>query len=140
MRDDYEKMFCEVIDEGIREGLFIDLPANHLHEQYSSFWGGMDVGYTRDPSEILISQKDSQLSGITIGATLEGNRPLLIEIQSLVSPASYGTPQRTPTGFDHKRLNMLLAVLEKRCGFRMVTTPTSRASGSIARGRGSSTG
>lgn len=74
-----------------------------------------------NPSEILISQKDSQLSGITIGATLEGNRPLLIEIQSLVSPASYGTPQRTPTGFDHKRLNMLLAVLEKRCGFRMGT-------------------
>ncbi len=74
-----------------------------------------------NPSEILISQKDGQLSGVTIGATLEGNRPLLIEIQSLVSPASYGTPQRTPTGFDHKRLNMLLAVLEKRCGFRMGT-------------------
>lgn len=74
-----------------------------------------------NPSEVLISQKDSQLSGVTIGATIEGNRPLLIEIQSLVSPASYGTPQRTPTGFDHKRLNMLLAVLEKRCGFRMGT-------------------
>jgi DNA repair protein RadA/Sms len=52
---------------------------------------------------------------------MEGNRPLLVEIQSLVSAASYGTPQRTPTGFDHKRLNMLLAVLEKRCGFRMGT-------------------
>ena len=74
-----------------------------------------------NPSEILISQKDSQLSGATIGATIEGNRPLLIEIQSLVSPASYGTPQRTPNGFDQKRLNMLLAVLEKRCGFRMGT-------------------
>jgi DNA repair protein RadA/Sms len=74
-----------------------------------------------NPSEILISQKDGHLSGVTIGATLEGNRPLLIEIQSLVSPASYGTPQRTPTGFDQKRLNMLLAVLEKRCGFRMGT-------------------
>ncbi|HYG01759.1 MAG TPA: magnesium chelatase domain-containing protein, partial [Chryseosolibacter sp.] len=74
-----------------------------------------------NPSEILISQKDGQLSGVTIGATVEGNRPLLIEIQSLVSPASYGTPQRTPTGFDQKRLNMLLAVLEKRCGFRMGT-------------------
>ena len=72
-----------------------------------------------NPSEILISQKDGQLSGVTIGATIEGNRPLLIEIQSLVSPASYGTPQRTPTGYDQKRLNMLLAVLEKRCGFRM---------------------
>ena len=66
-----------------------------------------------NPSEILISQKDRSLSGVTIGTTLEGNRPLLIEIQSLVSPASFGTPQRTPTGFDHKRLNMLLAVLEK---------------------------
>ncbi|MDH4298967.1 MAG: DNA repair protein RadA, partial [Cyclobacteriaceae bacterium] len=74
-----------------------------------------------NPSEILISQKDGPLSGVTIGATIEGNRPLLIEIQSLVSPASYGTPQRTPTGFDQKRLNMLLAVLEKRCGFRMGT-------------------
>ncbi len=74
-----------------------------------------------NPSEILISQKEEATSGTTIGATLEGNRPLLIEVQSLVSPASYGTPQRTPTGFDQKRLNMLLAVLEKRCGFRMST-------------------
>ncbi len=74
-----------------------------------------------NPSEILISQKDGPHAGATIGATLEGNRPLLIEVQSLVSPASYGTPQRTPTGFDQKRLNMLLAVLEKRCGFRMGT-------------------
>lgn len=72
-----------------------------------------------NPSEILISQKDGKVSGATIGATLEGNRPLLIEIQSLVSPASYGTPQRTSTGFDPKRLSMLLAVLEKRCGFRL---------------------
>lgn len=72
-----------------------------------------------NPSEILISQKDGAVSGATIGATVEGNRPLLIEIQSLVSPASYGTPQRTSTGFDPKRLNMLLAVLEKRCGFRL---------------------
>jgi DNA repair protein RadA/Sms len=72
-----------------------------------------------NPSEILISQREGLVSGITIGATIEGNRPLMIEIQSLVSPASYGTPQRTPTGFDQKRLNMLLAVLEKRCGFRM---------------------
>ncbi len=72
-----------------------------------------------NPSEILISQKDGPVSGTTIAATLEGNRPLLIEVQSLVSPASYGTPQRSSTGIDHKRLNMLLAVLEKRCGFRM---------------------
>lgn len=74
-----------------------------------------------NPSEILISQKDGPLSGITIGGTIEGNRPLLIEIQSLVSSASYGTPQRASTGFDPKRLNMLLAVLEKRVGFRVGT-------------------
>ena len=82
---------------------------------------GTGLREVSNPSEILISQKDASLSGVTIGTTLEGNRPLLIEIQSLVSPASFGTPQRTPTGFDHKRLNMLLAVLEKRCGFRMGT-------------------
>ena len=82
---------------------------------------GTGLREVSNPSEILISQKDAPISGMTIGATIEGNRPLLIEIQSLVSPASYGTPQRTPTGFDQKRLNMLLAVLEKRCGFRMGT-------------------
>lgn len=72
-----------------------------------------------NPSEILISQREGDLSGITIGATVEGNRPLLIEIQSLVSTATYGTPQRSSTGFDAKRLNMLLAVLEKRVGYRL---------------------
>ncbi len=72
-----------------------------------------------NPSEILISQREEDFSGITIGAMLEGNRPLLIEIQSLVSIATYGTPQRSSTGFDAKRLNMLLAVLEKRGGFRL---------------------
>ena len=82
---------------------------------------GSGLREVSNPSEILISQKDGQLSGATIGATIEGNRPLLIEIQSLVSPASYGTPQRTSTGFDQKRLNMLLAVLEKRCGFKLST-------------------
>jgi len=82
---------------------------------------GTGLREVSNPSEILISQKEGKISGATIGATIEGNRPLLIEIQSLVSPASYGTPQRTPTGFDQKRLNMLLAVLEKRCGFRMGT-------------------
>lgn len=74
-----------------------------------------------NPSEILISQREEDISGISIGATLEGNRPLLIEIQSLVSVSSYGTPQRSSTGFDGKRLNMLLAVLEKRGGFRLGT-------------------
>lgn len=72
-----------------------------------------------NPSEILISRKDGDLSGAAIAATLEGMRPMLIEIQALVSTAVYGTPQRSATGFDLRRLNMLLAVLEKRCGFRL---------------------
>ena len=71
-----------------------------------------------NPSEILISQRADDLSGVAIGATIEGNRPLLIEIQSLVSSATYGTPQRSTTGFDVKRMNMLLAVLEKRGGLK----------------------
>lgn len=74
-----------------------------------------------NPSEILISQREEDLSGITIAAMLEGNRPLLIEIQSLVSVATYGTPQRTSNGFDSRRTQMLLAVLEKRGGFRLGT-------------------
>ncbi len=72
-----------------------------------------------NPSEVLISPREAFLSGVGIGATMEGNRPLLIEVQSLVSPATYGTPQRSTTGFDGKRLNMLLAVLEKRIGVRL---------------------
>lgn len=72
-----------------------------------------------NPSEILISQREEDSPGVAIGASIEGNRPLLIEIQSLVSTASYGTPQRNSNGFDAKRLNMLLAVLEKRGGFKL---------------------
>lgn len=72
-----------------------------------------------NPSEILMTQREELLNGVAIGAMLEGNRPLLIEIQSLVSPATYGTPQRSSTGHDAKRLNMLLAVLEKRGGMRL---------------------
>lgn len=72
-----------------------------------------------NPSEILISQKEDDLSGTAIAATLEGMRPLMIEVQALVSTAVYGTPQRSATGYDLKRLNMLLAVLEKRAGFRL---------------------
>ncbi|WP_199139937.1 DNA repair protein RadA [Pedobacter sp. ASV12] len=72
-----------------------------------------------NPSEILLSQRDEELSGITIGATLEGARPMLIETQALVSISAYGTPQRSATGFDIRRMNMLLAVLEKKCGFRL---------------------
>lgn len=72
-----------------------------------------------NPSEILLSQKDEAMSGMTISATMEGVRPLMIETQALVSSAVYGTPQRSATGFDLRRLSMLLAVLEKRCGFRL---------------------
>ena len=72
-----------------------------------------------NPSEILISQKDEALSGVAISATMEGVRPLMIETQALVSSAVYGTPQRSATGFDLRRLSMLLAVLEKRCGFKL---------------------
>jgi len=72
-----------------------------------------------NPSEILISEKDADLTGTAISATLEGMRPLMIEVQALVSTAVYGTPQRSSTGYNIKRLNMLLAVLEKRAGFRL---------------------
>lgn len=72
-----------------------------------------------NPSEILISHRDEQLSGVAIAATMEGLRPMLIEVQALVSTAAYGTPQRSSTGFDLRRLSMLLAVLEKRCGFKL---------------------
>lgn len=72
-----------------------------------------------NPSEILISEKDADLSGTAIASTLEGIRPLMIEIQALVSSAVYGTPQRTTTGYNLKRLHMILAVLEKRAGFKL---------------------
>ena len=72
-----------------------------------------------NPSELLINRDDEGLSGTAIACAIEGNRPLLIEIQSLVSTAAYGTPQRSSTGFDLRRLNMLLAVLEKRAGFKL---------------------
>ena len=72
-----------------------------------------------NPSEILISKNDEDLSGTAIAATLEGMRPLMIEIQALVSTAVYGTPQRSTTGYNAKRLNMILAILEKRAGFKL---------------------
>ncbi len=72
-----------------------------------------------NPSEILISKKDADLSGTAITSTLEGIRPLMIEVQALVSSAVYGTPQRTTTGYNLKRLHMVLAVLEKRAGFKL---------------------
>ncbi|HRN93144.1 MAG TPA: DNA repair protein RadA [Chitinophagales bacterium] len=74
-----------------------------------------------NPSEILLTQREEELSGIAIAAMMEGARPLLIETQALVTPAFYGTPQRSATGFDVRRMNMLLAVLEKRSGFKFGT-------------------
>lgn len=82
---------------------------------------GSGLREVSNPSEILLTQRDEELSGIAIAAMLEGARPMLIETQALVSAAAYGTPQRSATGFDTKRMNMLLAVLEKRCGFRLST-------------------
>lgn len=82
---------------------------------------GSGLREVNNPSEVLISKHEEDLSGTAIAATVEGMRPLLIEIQALVSTAVYGTPQRSATGFNGKRLNMLLAVLEKRAGFRLGT-------------------
>ena len=82
---------------------------------------GSGLREVSNPSEILISHQDVSLSGTAISATLEGMRPLMIEIQALVSTAVYGTPQRSTTGYNAKRLNMILAVLEKRAGFRLGT-------------------
>jgi len=80
---------------------------------------GSGLREVSNPSEILLSQRDENLSGTAIAATIEGMRPMLIETQSLVSSAAFGTPQRSSTGFETKRLGMLLAVLEKRHGFRL---------------------
>lgn len=80
---------------------------------------GTGLREVNNPSELLISKNNEALSGNAIAATLEGLRPLLIEVQALVSTAVYGTPQRSATGFNAKRLNMLLAVLEKRAGFKL---------------------
>ena len=74
-----------------------------------------------NPGELLIHHHESNTSGVTVSAAVEGLRPFVIEVQSLVSTAAYGVPQRSTTGFDTKRLNMLLAVLERRCGFRLNT-------------------
>ena len=80
---------------------------------------GSGLREVSNPSEILISKNAEDLSGTAVAATLEGMRPLMIEIQALVSTAVYGTPQRSTTGYNVKRLNMLLAVLEKRAGFKL---------------------
>ncbi|MBK9285440.1 MAG: DNA repair protein RadA [Sphingobacteriaceae bacterium] len=80
---------------------------------------GEGLREVNNPSEILITNRENPTSGVAIASTLEGNRAMLIETQALVSTAAYGTPQRSSTGYDLRRLNMLLAVLEKRCGFRI---------------------
>ena len=80
---------------------------------------GQGLREVSNPSEIFLSSAGDDFSGVAIAATVEGMRPLLVETQALVTPQTYGTPQRTTTGFDLRRLNMLLAVLEKRCGFKM---------------------
>ncbi len=82
---------------------------------------GTGLREVANPSEILLSHRDENLSGIAIAAMVEGMRPMMIETQALVSSAAYGTPQRSATGYDIRRLNMLLAVLEKRSGFRLGT-------------------
>jgi DNA repair protein RadA/Sms len=82
---------------------------------------GNGLRMVENPSEILISHTDEALSGTAIATTIEGLRPLQVEVQALVSTAAYGTPQRSSNGFDSKRLNMLLAVLEKRCSFRLAS-------------------
>lgn len=110
--------------EGDRNHVFRILRANKNRFGSTNELGiyemqGSGLREVSNPSEVLISQKDEDLSGNAIAATLEGMRPLMIEVQALVSTAVYGTPQRSATGFNAKRLNMLLAVLEKRAGFRL---------------------
>jgi len=110
--------------EGDRNHVFRILRANKNRFGSTNELGiyemqGSGLREVTNPSEVLISQKDEELSGNAIAATLEGMRPLMIEVQALVSTAVYGTPQRSATGFNAKRLNMLLAVLEKRAGFRL---------------------
>lgn len=80
---------------------------------------GKGLREVSNPSEMLIPMHEDGLSGVAVSAMLDGTRPFLIEVQSLVSTAAYGTPQRSATGFDARRLNMLLAVLEKRAGFKL---------------------
>ncbi|WP_053992679.1 DNA repair protein RadA [Mangrovimonas sp. TPBH4] len=110
--------------EGDRNHVFRILRANKNRFGSTNELGiyemqGAGLREVSNPSEILISRKDDELSGNAVAATLEGMRPLMIEVQALVSTAVYGTPQRSATGFNAKRLNMLLAVLEKRAGFRL---------------------
>ncbi|MCC8173364.1 MAG: DNA repair protein RadA [Odoribacter sp.] len=102
-----------------------------LHSMKNRFGSTSEIGIyemlqsglrqVNNPSELLLSAHNQDLSGIAVSATVEGVRPILLEVQGLVSTAAYGVPQRSATGFDSRRLNMLLAVLEKRVGFRLAT-------------------
>lgn len=110
--------------EGDRNHLFRLLRSHKNRYGSTSELGIYEMNSTglrevNNPSELLISKKDESLSGNAVACTLEGMRPILIEVQALVSSAVYGTPQRSSTGFDARRLNMLLAVLEKRSGFHL---------------------
>ena len=110
--------------EGDRNHLYRMLRANKNRFGSTNELGiyemqGNGLREVSNPSEILISKNEEDLSGTAISATLEGMRPLMIEIQALVSTAVYGTPQRSATGYNAKRLNMILAVLEKRAGFKL---------------------
>lgn len=80
---------------------------------------GNGLREVNNPSEVLLSQREDPLSGIAVAASLEGNRPMLIELQSLVGVSPYSTPQRSATGLDSRRLSMLLAVIEKKGGYRL---------------------
>jgi DNA repair protein RadA/Sms len=91
---------------------------------------GSGLVEVEDPSQVLLGHRDARPSGVVVAAAMEGMRPLLIEVQALVSSAVYGTPQRSATGFDLRRMNMLLAVLEKRCGL------PSRREGCLPQPRG----
>ncbi len=110
--------------EGDRNHLYRILRASKNRFGSTSELGIYEMGSkgmieVTNPSEVFLSQSNEQLSGTAITASVEGIRPLLIEIQALVSTAAYGTPQRSSTGFDLRRLGMLLAVLEKKCGFML---------------------
>ncbi|NNF76261.1 MAG: DNA repair protein RadA [Flavobacteriaceae bacterium] len=110
--------------EGDRNHVFRVLRANKnrfgsTHELGIYEMQGSGLEGIENPSDVLISKKDKSLSGNAIAVTMEGMRPMLVEVQALVSSAVYGTPQRSTTGFNAKRLNMLLAVLEKRAGFKL---------------------
>ncbi len=110
--------------EGDRNHLFRILRANKnrfgsTHEIGIYEMNNKGLTEIKNPSKLLLTTHDSELSGTVIAVSMEGLRPLLVEVQALVSPAVYGTPQRTTTGYDIKRLHMILAVLEKRMGFKL---------------------